>query len=145
VPRKEIVYEELRVRLWWEPPEVSLRDRRTPPGTVPRLNDVRLNRDRVVSAASSRGAKSVVLVGTVVGGTCWIDDMLTNIRTVSEPDELTPNPVHVGLLVDFGNASITAKMRHSLERDFEDILETRVYVLVRNSFLASLVQPQLLL
>jgi hypothetical protein len=138
VPKDEVPYEELRVRLNWRPPEVSLRARRTPPGTVPPLDDVLQHRDRLLSAASSRGAKSVVLVGAVIGGTCWIDDLLNFIGP-----SMSQNPVAVGFLVYFASDQVTAEVVRSLECDFEGILETRVYVVATYPVLASQVQPQL--
>jgi hypothetical protein len=152
-PDGEAPYQELRVRLEWKPKDISLRARRTPPGTVPQLGDVLRHGDRLLSAASRRGVKAAALVGTVVGSNCMIDDTLAWIQPDSAKDSLSAryglncSPVDVGFLVEFGSdqpdTNDKRRVRRLLERDFEDVLETRVYVSEANLGLNSSVQPRI--
>jgi hypothetical protein len=138
----EVPYQDLRVRLDWDSPEVFLRTRSTPPGTVPSRGQVLRHRESITYAAYRKGVKSVALIGTIVGNHWTVDDMMVALL----PPGTAGQPVNVGFLVEFRDDKLSSgariQTRHALEREIEDLLNTRVYVLDGYGG-SNLVQPQL--
>jgi hypothetical protein len=125
--KADIPHYELRVRLFWEPKEVSLRPRKTPPGTLPILETVMAHRDAIVGAARRVGAESVNVVGEITGPH----------RALSLFEEVSGywgdgGPVYLGFVVNARGIDVNniRTDEYALEREIENLLETRVHVAV---------------